>query len=148
MKFDKTLVMIFIPPLAAVILCVISPYLIREHKNYTPEQPEFLTYVDKLGLFTLKGDPDTSPKDIRDVFRREWILPVANPLGNPGGSAADPVNLTMIVEAGVDSYCIMNGREMHLGEKTDNFQITSIGSNQVCITYHNGTREIHHVKVY
>ena len=145
MKFDKTLVMIFILPLAAVILCLIFPYFIREHKNYTPEQPEFLTYVDKLGVFTLKGDPDTSPKDIRDVFRHEWILPMTDPGAQP---AADPVNLTMIVDAGVDSYCIINGREMHLGDKTDNFRITSIGSNQVCITYHNGTREIHHVKVY
>ena len=141
MKFDKTLAIIFIPPLAAVILCVISPYLIREHKNYTPEQPEFLTYVDKLGVFTLSGDPDTSAKDIRDVFRHEWILPAVDP-------PADPVNLTMIVEAGADSYCIINGRQMHLGDRTGNFRITSIGSNQVCITYNNGTREIHHVKAY
>ncbi len=145
MKLDKTLAMIFIPPLAAVILCVISPYLIREHKNYTPEQPEFLTYVDKLGVFTLGDDPDPPPKDIRDVFRHEWILPMADPRAQ---LTADPVNLTMIVEAGADSYCIINGRQMHLGDKTDNFRITSIGSNQVSITYNNGTREIHHVKVY
>ncbi|MGO9145498.1 MAG: hypothetical protein ACLQDF_03940 [Desulfomonilia bacterium] len=144
MKLDKTIVILFIPPIVAVILCVITPFLIRENKSFTPDQPEFLTYVDKLSIFTLKGDPDSSPKGIRDVFRHEWTSPPIN-LKDPDPA---PITVSMIVEAGDNSYCIINGRKMHKGDKTDIFRVTSIGPDHVIITLKNGTREIHHVKAY
>lgn len=144
MKVDKTLAYIFIPPLMAFTLCVISSYLIHENKNYSPPQPEFLTYVDQLGVFTLKGDDDPSSRDIKDVFRHEWTLPTTNPMINQG----TPIHVSMIVEGSANSYCIINGQKMYTGDKTNLFKVTSIGSDQVIITYQNGTREIHHVKVY
>jgi hypothetical protein len=149
MKLDKNIIWIFMLPVMALTLCIASPYVFRENKNTTLEQPEFLAYVDKLSIFTLKDDPDLAAKDIHDVFRHEWTMPLAALYENPGIKAqAEPVRVSMIVEAGGESYCIINGKKMRLGDKTDRFQITSIGPDQVITTYKNGTRETHHVKVY
>jgi hypothetical protein len=149
MKLDKNLIWIFMLPVLALTLCIASPYVFRENKNISIEQPEFLTYVDKLSIFTLKADPDLAANDIRDVFRHEWTLPLAALYGNPPVIAvAEPVKVSMIVEAGGESYCIVNGKKMRLGDKTEGFLITSIGPDQVITTNKNGTRETHHVKVY
>jgi hypothetical protein len=149
MKLDKTLIPIFMLPVMAIILCIASPYVFRENKNISLEQPEFLTYVDKLSIFTLKADSDPVTDDIHDVFRHEWTLPMAALYGNPPvKSEAEPAKVSMIVEAGGQSYCIINGKKMHLGDKTESIQITSIGPDQVITTYKNGTRETLHVKVY
>lgn len=146
MKIDNTLVYIFIPPLIAVILCVLSPHLIATKKNFVMDQPEFLNYVDKLSVITLKDDTNPALYDIKDVFRHEWILPIGDILG--GEAVHEPVKVSMIVAAGLESYCIIDGRKMGLGARTDRYQITSIGQQDVTITYKNGTRETHHVKVY
>jgi hypothetical protein len=149
MKLDKNLLLIFMLPVMAIILCIASPYVFRENKNISLDQPEFLAYVDKLSIFTLKADSDLADNDIRDVFRHEWALPLASLLGDQGvKTIADPVRVSMIVEAGSQSYCIINGKKMRLGEKTEGLQITSIGPDQVITTNKNGTRETHHVKVY
>jgi len=149
MKLDKNLIRIFMLPLIALIVCIAVPYVFRENKNITLEQPEFLTYVDKLSIFTLKDDSDLAAKDIRDVFRHEWTMPLDALYGNPPVKAkAEPVRVSMIVEAGSQSYCIINGKKMRLGDKTQSFQISSIGPDQVITTNKNGTRETLHVKVY
>ena len=149
MKLDKTLISLFILPLIALTLCSASPYVFRESKNISLEQPEFLTHVDKLSILTLKADSDLAAKDIRDVFRHEWTMPLAALYGNPPVKAeAEPVKVSMIVEAGSQSYCVVNGKKMRLGDKTQSFQITSIGPDQVITTNKNGTRETLHVKVY
>ena len=149
MKLDKNLIWIFMLPLMALILCIASPYVFRENKNISLDQPEFLTYVDKLSIFTLKDDSDLAANDIRDVFRHEWTLPLDALYGNPPVKAeAEPVKVSMIVEAGGESYCIINGKKMRLGDKTESFRITSIGPDQVITTSKNGARETHHVKVY
>jgi hypothetical protein len=146
MKIDKEMVMIFLPVLTALILCAMAPYLMREDKGFTPEQPEFLAYVDKLGMITVKEDAGPAPADIKDVFRHEWTMPGFG-LPEQGGGAA-PLVVSMVVEAGEDGFCIINGRKMHIGDKTDRFRVTSIGSDSVTLLYQNGTREIRHVKVY
>ena len=149
MKLDKNLILLFILPLIALILCIASPYVFRENKNISLEQPEFLTYVDKLSIFTLKDDSVLAAKDIQDVFRHEWTLPSDALYGTPPVKAeAEPVKVSMIVEAGGESYCIINGKKMRLGHKAESFQITSIGPDQVITTNKNGTRETLHVKVY
>jgi hypothetical protein len=149
MKLDRNLLVIFILPVIAVILCIALPYVFSENKNISLEQPAFLTYVDKLSIFTLKADPDLAANDIRDVFRHEWALPLDALYGIPPVKAkAEPVTVSMIVEAGSQSYCIINGKKMRLGDKTGGFQITSIGPDQVITTNKSGTRETHHVKVY
>jgi hypothetical protein len=149
MKLDKNLIRLFMLPLIALILCIAFPYVSRENKNITIEQPEFLTYIDKLSILTLKDESDLAAKDILDVFRHEWTMPMDALYGNPPVKAlAEPVKVSMIVEAGGESYCIINGKKMRLGDKTDCFQISSIGPDQVITTYKNGTRETLHVKVY
>jgi hypothetical protein len=149
MKLDKNLIWVLMLPLITLILCIAAPLVFRENKNITLEQPEFLTYVDKLSIFTLKDDSDLAAKDIHDVFRHEWTLPVAALYGTtPVKAEAEPAKVSMIVEAGSQSYCVINGKKMRLGDKTQSFQITSIGPDQVIATYKNGTRETFHVKVY
>jgi hypothetical protein len=149
MKLDKNLIWLFMPPVMALILCITFPYIFRENNRVSMEQPEFLTYVDKLSIFTLKDSAGLAYEDIRDVFRHEWTLPLDYLGGNPSVKAlAVPVKVSMIVEAGSQSYCIIDGKKMRLGDKTGGFQITSIGPDQVVTTNKNGTRETHHVKVY
>jgi hypothetical protein len=149
MKLNKNLILIFMLPVMALILCIASPYVFRENKNISIEQPEFLTYVDQLSIFTMKDDSHLETKDILDVFRHEWTLPMAALYGNqPVKTEAEPIKVSMLVEAGSQSYCIINGKKMRLGDKTQGFQITSIGPDQVITQNKNGTRETHHVKVY
>jgi hypothetical protein len=149
MKLDKNLLWIFMLPVLTVILCISYPHVFRQNKTISLEQPEFLTYVDKLSIFTLKADSDFAANDIKDVFRHEWTLPLNSLYETPPVTAvADPVKVSMIVEAGRQSYCIINGKKMRLGDTTESFRITSIGPDQVITTYKNGTRETHHVKVY
>jgi hypothetical protein len=54
----------------------------------------------------------------------------------------------MIVDAGSDSFCIVNGKKMRIGENAGDFRVIAIGKDQVTITHHNGTRETHHVKAF
>ena len=149
MNLDRNIIWLFMLPVMTLILCMAFPYVFRENKTISLEQPEFLTYVDKLSIFTLKDDSDLAAKDIRDVFRHEWTLPLADLFGNlPVKAVVEPVRVSMIVEAGGESYCIINGKKMRPGDRTQSFQITSIGPDKVITTYKNGTRETHHVKVY
>lgn len=148
MKLDKTLIIALVPPLIAIVLCMAYPYLVRENITFASEQPDFLTYVDKLSVFTLKNDLEPSQAEIRDVFRHEWTLPMAGLYALPDTKTAEPLKLSMIVEAGSRSFCVINSRKMRINDKTDSFTLTSIGQDQVTITYNNGTRETLHVKVY
>ncbi len=148
MKIDRTLIELFIPALIAMILCMAYPFVVPENRTYTFEQPEFLTYVDKLSIFTMQDDSALAHKDIKDVFRHEWTLPMAAMYMNQETPAAEKVKISMIVDAGSQSFCVINGRRMRVHDKTDLFEITSIGQNQVTIMFKNGTRETHHVKVY
>jgi hypothetical protein len=154
-KIDNRIIYLVISPLIAVILCAVSPYVLPKNTSFTPEQPEFLTYVDKLSVFTIKGEQDPPANNIKDVFRHEWTglipnLDALTAIRNTGGVKPAPpsVSVSMIVDEGKNSYCIINGRKMHRRDKADNFRITSIGKDFVTIIYKNGTRETHHVKVY
>lgn len=151
MKVDRTIVMLFIPPVAGLVICLLAATVLPSSRPYTPEHPEFLTTIDQLSLFTLKGSADPEVKGIRDVFRHEWTMPVLpgiHGITSPADAVPASIQVSMIVEAGEYSYCIVNGKKMRLGDRTDRFRVTSIGDSQVVITLKNGTREILHVKAY
>ncbi len=120
-------------------------------RPYRPTQPEFLSSIDQLSLFTMEDHQDNPAGGTRDVFRHEWILdsgdlsPFPDPENTP---VSPPVQVTMIVDSGSGAYCIINGKKMRPGDKTDSFRVTSIGKDHVILTYNNGTRENHNVKAY
>jgi len=148
MKLDRTLIIALVPPAVAVIVCMIYPYVVRGELTFTSRQPEFLTYVDKLSVFTLKDDLNPDETEIKDVFRHEWTLPMEGLYPVPDVKALEPITVSMIVQAGPQSYCIINGKKMRVRDKTDRFTLTSIEQDQVTISHKNGTRETLHVKVY
>lgn len=159
MKIDNRILLLVILPAAALILCSLSSFVLPKDSGFTPEQPEFLTYVDALSVFNETGRQEQPPSGVRDIFRHEWIgLPEMQALPalySSGGLMNSPLPLpqqeatvSMIVSAGSDSYCIINDKKMGLGDKSEKFKVTSIQKDQVTITYQNGTRETHHVKPY
>jgi len=150
---EKRVVSLFIPPIIAIVLCTISSLVLPDCRNFSPEQPEFLAYVDQLSVFTIKGEKDIPASHIRDVFRHEWTGLLPNLEGyaairNTGGVNPAPILVTMIVGSGKAGYCIINGRKMRIGDKTDSFRLTSIKSHSVTVKYKNGTRETYNVKIY
>ena len=150
---EKRVVSLFIPPIIAIVLCTISSLVLPDSRNFSPEQPEFLAYVDQLSVFTIKGEKDIPASHIRDVFRHEWTGLLPNLEGyaairNTGGVNPAPILVTMIVGSGKAGYCIINGRKMRIGDKTDSFRLTSIKSHSVTVKYKNGTRETYNVKIY
>jgi hypothetical protein len=150
---ERRVVSLFIPPIIAIVLCTISSLVLPDSRNFSPEQPEFLAYVDQLSVFTIKGEKDIPASHIRDVFRHEWTGFLPNLDGfaairNTGGVNPASMSVTMIVGSGKDGYCIINGRKMRIGDKTDSFRLTSIKSHSVTVKYKNGTRETYNVKIY
>jgi hypothetical protein len=150
---EKRVVSLFIPPIIAIVLCTISSLVLPDCRNFSPEQPEFLAYVDQLSVFTIKGEKDIPASHIRDVFRHEWTGLLPNLEGyaairNTGGVNPAPILVTMIVGSGKAGYCIINGRKMRIGDKTDSFRLTSIKSHSVTVKHKNGTRETYNVKIY
>jgi hypothetical protein len=151
MKIDGKIPVLFIPALLAVFLCLGSSLVLSDNSRYDPVQPKFLSLIDQLSLFTMEGYQNPQVMGIKDVFRHEWTM-TSDDLSQYSVPQAPPealsISVTMIVEAGRDSFCILNGKRMNPGEKTDSFRVTSIGKDHVTITYNNGNREIHHVKAY
>jgi hypothetical protein len=158
MKIDNRILFLLIPPVVALVLCSLSSFVLPKDSGFTPEQPEFLTYFDALSVFNEKNKEERPLAGVKDIFRHEWIgLPEMEALPaqyssqgimKPLSPLPREVEVTMIVSAGNDSYCLINDRKMRLGDKTDNFKVTSIQKDQVTITYKNGNRETHHVKLY
>jgi len=158
MKIDNRILLLIILPVSALVLCSLSSFVLPRDSGFTPEQPEFLTYVDALSVFNETSRQEQPPSGVRDIFRHEWIgmpevqaLPALYSSGGlikPLKPLPQEVTVSMIVSSGNDSYCIINDKKMRLGDRADNFKVTSIQKDQVTITYQNGTRETHHVKLY
>ncbi|HPI91580.1 MAG TPA: hypothetical protein PLT09_00905 [Deltaproteobacteria bacterium] len=151
MRIDVKLAVLFIFPIMACIFCFASAFLLPNTARYSPAHPEFLSTIDQLSLFTMEGSEDVPAGGIRDVFRHEWTLSSSNLTPYPDTQAlpiSQPPRVTMIMEGGLGSFCIINGKKMYLGDRTDTFRVTALGKDSVTITYQNGTRETHHVKAY
>lgn len=151
MNFDRKVPLLFTPPVLAAVACLAFSLALPDDVTYRPAQPEFLTSIDRLSLFTMADDRDDPAGNMRDVFRHEWMVAPKDPSppAEPEGKRdTPPVKVTMIVDSGDESFCIVNGRKMRTGDRADGFSVTSIGKDHVIITHKNGTRENHHVKAY
>jgi len=60
----------------------------------------------------------------------------------------EPVWVSMIVEDGKDSFSVINGRTMRIGDRGDGITLTAIRKGSVIIRRTNGTEEIIHVKAF
>jgi hypothetical protein len=135
MKIDKKLLVLICVPFIAVLLCILAYMIIPDEKNYTPDRPEFLTYVDQLGLYSQNFIEKNSYDLIKDVFHRDTV-------------DQDPIKVSMIVKNNAVEYGIINGNKMRIGDKTDCFTLLEINKDSVTVAYHNGAKETVHVKIY
>lgn len=148
MKIDRKIPVLFVPPILAAVVCLASSLILPHNSGYNAVQPEFLSSIDQLSLFTMEEHQDTPVRGIKDVFRHEWTLASAELAPYPDPPEVPPVRVTMIADSGLGKFCIINGKKMRPGDTTDSFRVTSIGKDHVILTYKNGTRENHDVKAY
>jgi len=154
MKIDRRMVILFLPPLAACLICVLASALIPRPVLRAPARPDFLNTIDHLSMVTTQPPRNTTVTLVKDVFRHEWKVPedaIAAPepaVDVPIQPMTEPVRVTMIVQDDEQSFCIVDGRKMRTGDATERFRVLSIARDHVIIQYNNGTRETYHVKPY
>lgn len=154
MKLDRRIVILFLPPLAACLICLLTTVLMPKPVMRAPARPDFLNTIDHLSMVTAQAPPEAASLLIKDIFRREWKateedLAAPAPVKDETPQAmAEPVHVSMIVEEGKLSFCIVDGRKMHAGDANERFRVLSIGQDRVTLQYTNGTRETYHVKPY
>ncbi|MBN2298313.1 MAG: hypothetical protein JXM72_06940 [Deltaproteobacteria bacterium] len=135
MKIDRKILFLLSTPLLCVLLCLLAYMILPDQKNFIPDRPEFLTYVDQLSTYSQSIKKGDIPYRLRDVFYRDTIEQA-------------PVTVSMIVKHGSKGYSIINGKRMEPGDAADFFTLVSIDKTSVTIAYNNGAEETVHVKTY
>lgn len=151
MNFDRRIALLFIPHAIAIAACAAIFAFLPDRTMHQEGPPEFLAAVDKLHQFTLDPATTDSPVPVKDAFRHEWTVDPSGyaPAADTGASTSPSgITVSMIVDAGSESYCIINGIKMHTGDKGTSFTVGPIEKDRVTIIHSNGTREIYHVKAY
>ncbi len=150
MKIDGRLLVLFTFLPVAIIGCILVTFLSAEPRPYIPERPQFLTFIDQLGVSQKDIFTGAATEDIRNVFIHE--APVHEKAvitaERPQAYAHDPVAVNMVVDNGSKSFVMINGRKMHPGESTESFTLRAIHKNLIVIRYHDGIEETVHVKAY
>ena len=154
MKIDRRIVILFLPPLVACLICALAAVIIPRPVPRAPSRPDFLNTIDHLSMVTTQPPRHTPLTLVRDVFRHEWKVP-EDAMATPEPAVAvtpqpmmEPVRVSMIVQDGEQSFCIVDGRKMRIGDTTERFRVLSIARDRVTIQYNDGTRETYHVKPY
>jgi len=135
MKIDRKTLSLLTIPLLCVFLCMLAHMTLPDQKNFIPDRPEFLTYVDQLSIYSQSVKKGDIPYTLRDVFHHETI-------------EQSPITVSMIVKNGSKGYSIINGKRMEPGDTADLFKLVSIDKTSVIIEYNNGAKETVHVKTY
>jgi len=135
MEIDKKVIFLLGMPLVAAFTCFMVYMALPTQTNFSPDRPEFLTYVDQLNLYSQNLQEPAAYDRIRDVFHRN-------------GREDNPIIVSMIVKNGPGSYSIINGGKMRIGDRTDTFRLVSINKNSITVAYHNGAEETVYVNVY
>ena len=135
MEIDKKVLSLLGLPVVAGLMCFMVYMVIPTQTDFTPDKPEFLTYVDQLNLYSQNLQGSDTHVPIRDVFHRN-------------GRKDNPIIVSMIIKNGSGSYCIVNGEKMRIGDKTNAFQLVSINKNSITVAYNNGAEETVHVNIY
>ncbi len=151
MRFDPRIAALFAPHAIALLACAAAFTLMQAHAQTRVNTPQFLSAVDQLHVFVPGPEQDGAAEPARDVFRHEWTVDssLAPPLpGVAARSGKRSPKVSMVVEAGSSSYCVINGRRMQRGDRGDGFTVADIGRDSVTVIHSNGSREIYHVKAY
>jgi hypothetical protein len=164
MKPEMKIVALFVFPILAVFACAAVSFSLPVKRPYTPERPEFLGYIDRLGVSAEATGQSSVFDRIRNVFTYDVPekkdapdqAPAAPPAALNDDAAENqdktpshvPVWVSMVVEGGDNSFSVINGQKMRIGERGDSFTLTSIHKGSVTIRHTDGTEEIIHVKAF
>jgi len=144
-KIDTGILALFASPLIALLAGIVMLLFTSGHTPYVPDRPEFLAYIDQLGFSSQESTPPGSAESIRNVFS-PGIPGEENSSQRPETIA--PVFVSMIVENGTKSFCVINGKKMQVGDNTGTFVVKAIKKDAITIRYRSGIEETIHVKVY
>lgn len=148
MKIDGRLLVLFTFLPIAIVGCFLVTFLSTEPKPFVPERPQFLSFIDQMGVSRENIHTGSATETIRNVFihedpvHEEAIVTVERPTTHV------PVSVSMVVDNGSKSFVMINGRKMYPGEKTVSFTLKAIHKNLIVIRYHDGIEETVHVKAY
>ncbi|HDP24455.1 MAG TPA: hypothetical protein ENN34_03330 [Deltaproteobacteria bacterium] len=131
----RNIVYLFVSPVIAVLLCISSTLVLTDEGAYSMKQPDFLSYVDQLSLFTVGKEIEPEFLHIRDVFVKTT-------------PSARNITVSLIVESPAGSFCIINGQRLSLGESGDGFILTSFDRDSVSLSFPDGTKETFYVTAY
>lgn len=167
MKPGARIALLFIFPVIAVAVCAAVMFSAPVKKPYTPERPQFLDYVERLGVTDASQRASMASEPIRNVFAYDdsgeedqaepeaaapaTAEPPADREDQPEDSLAsyEPVWVSMIVDGGgSSSFSVINGRKMRIGDRAGAFTLTAIRKGSVTIRHTDGTEEIIHVKAF
>ncbi len=68
MKLDPKIIALFTFPIAAVFACGIMSFIVPEPKPFVLARPEFLKYIDQLGVSSGNTQETVFPESVRNVF--------------------------------------------------------------------------------
>jgi hypothetical protein len=168
MKPEVRIAALFIFPVIAVAVCAAMTFTLPAKRAYAPERPQFLDYIERLGVADASPRAGLAAEPIRNVFSYEEPKegdqqasaqpapapaqpePQASSEEEHGDSLGsyEPVWVSMIVEDGRESFSVINGRTMRIGDRGDSFTLTAIRKGSVIIRRTDGTEEIIHVKAF
>ncbi len=152
MKLDPKIAALFAAPFLALSACVIMAFALPEPKPFALSRPEFLGYIDQLGISSENDGRAAFSGSIRNVFsgeesaEEEPLENTADIIAQP--AARPPVSVSMLVESGAKSFGIVNGKKMRVGESSGSFTLTAIRKNSVTVRYLDGIEETINVKAY
>ena len=156
MKMDGRLLVLFTFLPIAVIGCTLVTFLTAEPKPFVPERPQFLSFIDQMGVSQENIRTGDTAENIRNVFpHAETVhggpvheVPITTTERPAAHNTHDPVSVSMVVDNGSKSFVMINGRKMYPGESSGSFTLKAIHKNLIVIRYNDGVEETVHVKAY
>ncbi|HNY64362.1 MAG TPA: hypothetical protein PKM41_02920 [Deltaproteobacteria bacterium] len=151
------IVVLFVFPIVALMACATITFSLPEPKPYVPERPQFLNAIDGLDVSSGGPGDSISTGHIRNVFVCDGVeaetVPEEPAPAEPAPQAGkpvsrDPVSVTMVVDGPNGGFGVVNGKKMHVGERSGEFTLTAIRNNSITIRYTDGIEETIHVKAY
>jgi hypothetical protein len=151
------IIALFVFPIVSILACAALTLSLPELKPFVPERPQFLGVIDGLGVSSGSSQGSLASERIRNVFAHEDITDeeaaAEDPAAVPAPSiertvSRDPVSVTMVVDGPQGGFAVVNGKKMHVGERSGGFALTAIGKDSVTLRYTDGIEETIHVKAY
>jgi hypothetical protein len=161
---SRTLILFAFPVVAVIAMAAVS-FSIHAPKPFAQPRPQFLDYIERLGVSTEKPHESVASERIRNVFsfdppeKKDDAAAMAQPTPmpapvdpqatpDPKPAEHDPVWVSMIVDDGSDSFTVINGQKMRIGERSGSFTLTAVRKGSVTIRHNDGIEETIHVKAF